>query len=93
MKGVRLWDEVLHCVFSSRRVAGSLDIIADDSFAGVVILTEYFQASITAAITERLKVQSLQETGGACLSVSTSDATNESSSPTLESFETTGGCS
>ena len=55
-------------------------------FAGVVILTEYFQASITAAITYRLKVQSLQETGGVCLSVSMS---YKASSPSLDSCKAT----
>ena len=68
MKGVRLWFEVLHYLFSGQREAGSLDITADDSFARVVIMTEYFQAFIAAAIAYRLKVQSLQETGGVCLS-------------------------
>ena len=88
MKGVRLWFEVLHYLFSGQREAGSLDITADDSFAGVVIMTEYFQASIAAAITYRLKVQSLQETGGVCLSVSMS---YKASSPSLDSCKATDG--
>ena len=43
-------------VFSSRGKADSLNIIADSFLAGVVILTEYFQLSITPAFTDRLEV-------------------------------------
>ena len=84
-----MWNEVLSHMFSSRRKDGSLNIIVDSSLAGVVILTEYFQLSITLVFTEGLEVQLLQETGGASLPVRSSDATNEPSCLSLDGSQPT----
>ena len=51
-----MWNELLPRVFSSRGKADSLNIIVDSLLAGVLILTEYFQLSITPAFTEGLEV-------------------------------------
>ena len=71
-----MWNEVLSRVFSSRGKAGSLNIIVDRCLAGVVVL----------------EVQLLQEIDGASLPVRSSDATSESSCPSLDGFQLTDGC-
>lgn len=57
----------------------------------MVVLTEYFYSPITT-LTEGLEVQFMKETGGASLSVPSSDTIGEPSSPSLDSYQPAGRC-
>ena len=61
VSGIRLWNDGLCCLSESCREAGSLNIVADDRFAGEVILSKYLVVFVI------LSVRLLPQTGRAAL--------------------------